>query len=68
MLRLVSNAMVLVFALGALGCENSFSAPLKVAVILDIERTWDVSTLEWAKENINVDALIPWVATREGTS
>lgn len=54
MLKVFWLRLVIVLSgLGLLGCESLFNAPLKVAVVLDIERTWDLSTMEWAKDNIN---------------
>ena len=47
------RAVVVLSCLGLLGCESLFNAPLKIAVVLDVERTWDLSTMEWAKDNIN---------------
>ena len=55
MSRIAGGFVAFLVIAGVLGCENTFNAPLKVAVVLDIERTWDLSTLEWAKENINED-------------
>lgn len=45
--------VTIVFSVGLGGCENTFNAPLKVAVIMDIGQTWDLKALEWAKNNVN---------------
>lgn len=53
MLPQLIKVLLILMCLGMTGCENLFNAPLKIAVILDVERTWDLSTMEWAQENIN---------------